>query len=105
MTVIRVKPMKASCLRVLEMENEIREAAGRIGIELRIAVPVGAKRGIQRETLHVMFNRRLTRERILDWWPGSGLWRSRLGRDYERDPHKIIEVLRVALSEDELLNT
>jgi hypothetical protein len=68
----RRKAMKPRCQDVLRRQDEIRAAAEKAGLLMRLSFPTWRGKHSQRATVHMRFDCRITGQRILDFWPATG---------------------------------
>jgi hypothetical protein len=88
----KLKPPKPTVLAALQREQELRAAAARLGLAVRVSIPVGGNRRVSRPTAHFQINRGSAR--LVDWWPSSGCWLSATRRGTAAGIDELIMVLR-----------
>jgi hypothetical protein len=95
----KLKPPKPTVLAALQREPELRAAAARLGLAVRISIPVGGNRRVSRPTAHFQVNRGSAR--LADWWPSSGVWIGRTGRGIAATVEELVLVLRDLVGADQ----
>ena len=73
----RLMPVKRTCWEAYDELAAIRSGAA--AIDLDVVVSAAEWHGVF--TLHFQFNSWKTAKRVIDWWPGSGTWRSPGSKD------------------------
>jgi hypothetical protein len=68
--------LKPSCVQALKEVAALGEVAHESGLRLRITTP---HRPGRRSTLHFLIDNEATGKRVLDYWPGTGRWRTPTG--------------------------
>jgi hypothetical protein len=95
----KVKSFKPAVLAALQREQELRAAAARLGLAVRVSIPVGGNRRVSRPTAHFQINRGSAR--LVDWWPSSGAWIGRTRRGIAADVDRLMAVLDDLVGADE----